>query len=192
MTERPDDRGGGPTRAVLERTAIDLFDRYGFEAVTTSQIAEAAGYSPRTYFRHFASKDDALFQDPGPWLQRLLELLRQQPHELDPISAVHAALAEEAATATQSPLDVQRKRVVRSTPSLAHKVREVEDALEATLALWLAERTGAEPDDFEIEVAAALLVAARRVVTRRWSEHADEMSMIDLTSRALETFDIHL
>lgn len=43
-----------------------LFAQQGYEATTVEQIAEAAGMSPRTFFRYVTSKDELL-------LERLLE-----------------------------------------------------------------------------------------------------------------------
>jgi AcrR family transcriptional regulator len=40
--------------------AIELFARYGYEGVTTAQIAEEAGFSEKTLFRHYKSKQNLL------------------------------------------------------------------------------------------------------------------------------------
>lgn len=42
--------------------AIDLFSKYGYEGVTTEQIATEAGFSEKTLFRHFQSKQNLLEQ----------------------------------------------------------------------------------------------------------------------------------
>ena len=44
------------TRARIERAALDLFTRRGFESVTTDEVADAAGISRRTFFRYFADQ----------------------------------------------------------------------------------------------------------------------------------------
>src|SRR5262245_46248068 len=46
------------TREALADAAFDLFERKGFEATTIDEIAEQVEFSPRTFFRHFASKED--------------------------------------------------------------------------------------------------------------------------------------
>jgi AcrR family transcriptional regulator len=48
------------TRYALTRTALRLFSERGFDAVTTDDIAEAANVSPRTFFRYFDTKADAV------------------------------------------------------------------------------------------------------------------------------------
>lgn len=43
-------------------TAIELFSKYGYDRVTTEQIAKTAGFSEKTLFRHFQSKQNLLKQ----------------------------------------------------------------------------------------------------------------------------------
>jgi Transcriptional regulator len=40
--------------------AIELFAEFGYDGVTTEQIAEAAGFSEKTLFRHYHSKQSLL------------------------------------------------------------------------------------------------------------------------------------
>lgn len=42
--------------------AIELFSQYGYDGVTTEQIAKEAGYSEKTLFRHYRSKQNLLEQ----------------------------------------------------------------------------------------------------------------------------------
>ena len=43
--------------------AADLFTAHGYAATTIDDIAERAGVSPRTFFRHFPDKEEVLFAD---------------------------------------------------------------------------------------------------------------------------------
>src|SRR5262245_29731871 len=45
-------------RRVLIEAALTLFSRKGFRGTTTKEIAEAAGCSETTLFKHFATKDE--------------------------------------------------------------------------------------------------------------------------------------
>ncbi|MFA9430332.1 TetR/AcrR family transcriptional regulator [Egicoccus sp. AB-alg2] len=51
------------TRRALIDAALDLCVRDGFDAVSVERIADAAGVSPRTFFRYFPTKDEVLFAD---------------------------------------------------------------------------------------------------------------------------------
>lgn len=46
------------TRESLRRTGLTLFAERGYENVTTSHVATAAGVSPVTFFRYFPTKED--------------------------------------------------------------------------------------------------------------------------------------
>ena len=43
--------------------AAELFTARGYAATTVDEIAERAGVSPRTFFRHFPDKEEVLFAD---------------------------------------------------------------------------------------------------------------------------------
>jgi len=42
--------------------AIDLFSKHGYDSVTTEEIAKKAGFSEKTLFRHFKSKQNLLMR----------------------------------------------------------------------------------------------------------------------------------
>jgi AcrR family transcriptional regulator len=84
-------RSGREARARLLQAAIDLYLERGFDAVTATEIAERAGVTERTYFRHFADKREVLFEgwhlDPrtglDAHLQRAFRQLRTIVADLD-------------------------------------------------------------------------------------------------------------
>jgi AcrR family transcriptional regulator len=47
----------------LRRSAVRLFTERGFAATTAADIARDAGVTERTFFRHFADKEEVLFDD---------------------------------------------------------------------------------------------------------------------------------
>jgi AcrR family transcriptional regulator len=60
MTESLRDRQRAQIRADIRRAAFRLFVERGYDAVTTEEIAAAAGVSPRTFFRHVPTKEELL------------------------------------------------------------------------------------------------------------------------------------
>ena len=87
------------TRRSLEDAALRLFAEQGYDATTIEAIAEAAGVSPRTFFRYFSAKDEVL--DMG-WRQR-----REQLAEL--LDAVPADQDDHAAAAAEGWVEIKRR-----------------------------------------------------------------------------------
>lgn len=73
------ERKRASTRARLERVSLELFSEFGFDETTVDEIAAAAGVSRITVFRYFKSKDAIVFAADDLLLDRLCELLRQDP-----------------------------------------------------------------------------------------------------------------
>ncbi|QWB27332.1 MULTISPECIES: TetR family transcriptional regulator [Streptomyces] len=61
MTDKIDlrERRRLATESEIEDAALDLFERHGFEGTTVDGIAARVGMSQRTFFRYFATKEDA-------------------------------------------------------------------------------------------------------------------------------------
>ena len=47
-------------RGRLEQAALELYGEHGFESTTVAEIAERAGLTERTFFRHFADKRELI------------------------------------------------------------------------------------------------------------------------------------
>src|ERR1700712_4583059 len=84
-------------RGRLGQAAVELFTEQGFAATTVPQIAERAGLTTRTFFRHFADKREVLFAgDEIP--ETAAELMRDAPAGLDPLALARDRLRIVAAT----------------------------------------------------------------------------------------------
>ena len=69
-----------------------LFADQGFDATTIEQIAAAAGIAPRTFFRYFATKEDAVFADHAQNVARLRAALAPLDHDKPLLSRVRRAV----------------------------------------------------------------------------------------------------
>ncbi|MEM1333221.1 MAG: TetR family transcriptional regulator [Actinomycetota bacterium] len=180
------------TRRRIERVALDLFEREGYDHVSARQVAEAAGVTERTFFRHFATKLESLIGRPDERIEYFAGLLHQQPDHLDPLAAVLATIAHEQLEFPPTPEDIVRRRIVAETPSLIPTVLAFERSIEAAFARWLADRTGRSADDFEIQLAAGILVAARRNVIAAWASADGSETLLSLSQRALAMLQLDL
>lgn len=59
----------------IARVALDLIRERGYNETSVEDIATALDFTPRTFYRYFASKEDVLFHDVPAMLERLPEML---------------------------------------------------------------------------------------------------------------------
>ncbi|MGY1708472.1 mycofactocin system transcriptional regulator [Geodermatophilus sp. SYSU D00758] len=134
------------TRARVEQVALDLFTRRGFEQVTADEIAEAAGISRRTFFRHFATKADAVWGDFASHVARLDRLLAAAVGQpvLASICAAYVQVNDYAAE--DLPVLRQRMTMILREPALqAHSQVRYAD-VDRVVARHVAGRTGERPE----------------------------------------------
>ncbi|MEW6472195.1 MAG: mycofactocin system transcriptional regulator [Actinomycetota bacterium] len=81
---RAEHRLGRPpvtSRADLERVALELFIRNGFNETTLDDIAAAAGIARRTFFGYYSSKNDVVWGDFDALLRGMEDWLADAPDE---------------------------------------------------------------------------------------------------------------
>src|SRR5687767_13685133 len=66
-------------RVEIARAALALVQEKGFEATTVNEIAEAAAYSERSFYRYFTSKEDVIFFEIGHMLDEVRDAIRDAP-----------------------------------------------------------------------------------------------------------------
>ncbi|WP_233517778.1 mycofactocin system transcriptional regulator [Geodermatophilus marinus] len=135
------------TRARVEQVALDLFTRRGFEQVTADEIAEAAGISRRTFFRHFATKADAVWGDFASHVARLDRLLGAADDGQPVLASICAAYVQVNDYAAEDlPVLRQRMTMILREPALqAHSQVRYAD-VDRVVARHVADRTGERPD----------------------------------------------
>jgi AcrR family transcriptional regulator len=133
----------------IARAAAGLFVRHGLRATRAEDIAQAVGIAPRTFYRYFATKEEAVAPLYAAGAQRWVEAVRAAPaddsvpealenavrHTLTPGVGVSASSWEWVRTLL---------RLAEANPSLRRVWAEVCQASERTLGEVLAER-GARP-----------------------------------------------
>ena len=60
-------------RGRLEEAALELYTERGFDETTVAEIAERAGLTERTFFRHFTDKREVLFGGQDVLLQLFVD-----------------------------------------------------------------------------------------------------------------------
>ncbi len=163
-------------RRELAAAAMELFSTKGYEATTVDEIAAAAGVARRTFFRHFRSKEEAIFPDHDDTLIRAEAVLNAAPAHEHPLDTVCRGIKEVMKMYAARPeISVARYKLTREVPTL----REAEIAsvarYERLFTRYLlghfdehAHDDDANDDPLLAEVAASAVVTAHNHVLRRW------------------------
>ncbi len=89
-------------RVRLVESALELFEQQGYDETGVIEIAQRAGLTKTTFFRHFPDKREVLFAGQEAHNELLAHAVAQAPSDASPLQMVTAAL--DALAATQ-PLD---------------------------------------------------------------------------------------
>ena len=157
------ERKKAEVRARISDVATGLFLERGFDAVSVSEVAEAADVARPTVFAHFPRKEDMLF-DRYPEAEALVvAAINDRPAGTSAVAALSellVRLADEGHPLSAIRGDFSRFwEVVAESRALQARARELLQHIEEAIADAM-ERTGvADP-----RLTAALVVAAYRVV----------------------------
>ncbi|MFD9129671.1 TetR/AcrR family transcriptional regulator, partial [Kitasatospora sp. NPDC059571] len=77
-------------RGRLAEAALGLYGERGYEQTTVAEIAERAGLTERTFFRHYADKREVLFDGSGVLQELFAAAVAGAPESAAPIDAVGA------------------------------------------------------------------------------------------------------
>jgi AcrR family transcriptional regulator len=125
-------------RGRLGQAALELYLERGFEQTTVADIAERAGLTERTFFRHFTDKREVLFAGQEEFQEMFLPAIANAPADATPLEAVELALHAAAANFEPRRLwSVERARVIAANPGLQEreliKLAHLSDAISASL-----------------------------------------------------------
>ena len=163
------------TRDALVRAALELFAAKGYEHTAVREITDAVDVSERTFFRHFASKEELALSFVRDRSDALLEALEARPPEEEPLTALRHAFREslreitEDSILSQKPAYLAALKLIESTPALlAAHLRYFHDQGEAIVRV-LAEREGVDPAaDPRPRIIAALFAGLASLANRDW------------------------
>lgn len=98
---------------------MNLFADQGYAGTTVPQIAEAAGLTTRTFFRHFADKRDVLFLRDREFPQAVSDFMASIPRERGAAATVREGLAAACRGIQGWREQIARRRsIIQSEPAL--------------------------------------------------------------------------
>ena len=167
--------------------AVDLFTEQGYDATTVAQIAERAGVTKSTFFRHFPDKRELLVAGQETLSGLLVEGISEAPADASPLQAVAAGLAR-ASTAMgpmSRELGPRLKAAVASSVELQERDALKTVSLAAAMTGALIARGVPDPT---AALASELGVLAFKRAYAEWSE-GDRGADDDLAGYALAALD---
>ncbi|MFW6639938.1 TetR/AcrR family transcriptional regulator [Nocardiopsis algeriensis] len=168
------------TRASIQEAALRLFEEQGYEATTVAQIAEAAGVSHMTFFRHFPSKEEVVLADEyDPMLE---ELVRAQPDHIPAVERIHRATLIGLGRVYESNREalLHRARLLLSIPALRSRIGE---NLASSSTAFERGLSSGEPS-LEVRAVAAACSAALSTAVIAWAEGDGEQELPELVDEA--------
>lgn len=134
-------RSGADARRRLQQATLELFQQKGFDDTTAAEIAERAGVTERTFFRHFADKREALFDGETAFREELARSVISAPADMSPMDALlHAFRSAERLLERNRPFTEPRQKIIDATPALQERVLTKTAALTAALGDALHQR----------------------------------------------------
>jgi AcrR family transcriptional regulator len=162
----PDSRGR------LQEAALALYAERGFDQTTAAQIAERAGVTERTFFRHFADKREVLFGGSAFLKERIVAGVAGAPAADGPLDAVSQGLDAAAALMGEFRRDLSRQRpaVIDANPELRERELTKLADYAAAIAAALRERGVSE---LQATLAAEAGMTVLRMAMQRWASGDD-------------------
>jgi AcrR family transcriptional regulator len=161
----PDQRPGlrerkrARTRQALVEAATELFARQGYEATTVADIAAAADIGTRTFFGHFASKEEVLFPESDARVAAAVQAIGARGPDDRPVDVLLRALGHPAVAGSTDLVGrtaALRLRLIRTVPAVRGRALQMQQDAQREIAAHL---RAAFPDELD-EVSAAALVGA--------------------------------
>jgi len=186
------------TRQALADTALGLCVSKGFDAMTLDELVDSVEVSKRTFFRHFASKEDAVFT-PGrqlwtavladlterPLTGRLIDLLRDTL--IDTVQSMDERVDGHEQPWSDRFLTLE---LVESTPALrAYGLAYCADVCDEAVRL-LSGRLGTDDGGLALRMVVELWITGWHVGSRGWRSTSGEGGAAGLSQHLLAVFDV--
>lgn len=192
MPDRPSPlraRRRAETQREIQGHAVRLFTERGYDATTVSDVAEAAGVSTMTVYRHFPTKEDLVLADGRDRL--VAECVAAGAADRPLVPRIGRALVEAARTLTAGEAGaadggkqflLARLKLMIATPALRAKHLDSNYTLEQAIVTAFGDDA---PDPFRAHAATSACLAAMNTALVRWAEDDGRSELPDLIADAL-------
>jgi AcrR family transcriptional regulator len=171
-------------RERLERAALALFAENGYDATTVAQIADRAGLTKSTFFRHFADKREVLFGGQEALTEAFTQAIGAAPPSATAGDCLAAALEAVGVVFTpqRHEFALQRRAVIEAHSELQE--RELLKMARLGLAVSGALRDRGT-DDITARLAAEIVMLAFSTAFARWATPGNQEPFPPIAHAAL-------
>jgi AcrR family transcriptional regulator len=167
----------------LQQAALTLYAERGFDSTTVAEIAEHAGLTKRTFFRHFADKREVLFSGSEALEELFVTEIGAADESAGPLDAAAAALdAVASAFEERRELAARRQQIIAANPELQERELIKLASLAGAVADALRRRGVGDPAAM---LAAETTITVFRVAFERWVDPANRKDLRRLTRESL-------
>ena len=165
--------------------ALELVLEWGYDAVTTAEIAQRAGVTERTYFRHFPDKREVLFDGERRLTSWVTEAFSSLPIDVGHWPAMRQMITLIVPLLEASQADGDRlATIVATTPALQERAASKEARLIMAITDMLVARN-ASPDEAALVATTGWGVLANAI--RAWRE-----DRLETRQRRMMTLQSHV
>jgi len=166
----------------LAQAALELFHERGYEQTTVAEIAQRAGLTERTFFRHFADKREVFFAGSERLGELFARAVDDAPASLSPIAMVERAVDAGSAMLVDRTFSRRRQAMIFANPELVERERVKLARMADAVAEALVRRGVDTP---AAQLAAEMGLTVFRLAFERWIASSGQDTMCDA---ARETF----
>jgi AcrR family transcriptional regulator len=182
------DAKGETTRQRLIEASRRLIADQGYASTTAAQIAEEAGVSERTFFRHFSSKSEVFLANWQGIADAFRTTMQSHPYRAGLIEVVRAGMQSFAEGLQQAVEENPASSMVDYAMTIpVLPMLEIVIELESAVAAELARRLDRSHEDLDIRIVANTSVGVLRACGRLYGvgDRADPLP--DLVSHHLDS-----
>lgn len=173
-------------RDAIWESALELFERGGYEGTTVEEIAAAAGVSRRTFFRYYASKGDLMTEGVASYGAHVEAVIGGCPAGWGEMEVVRKTVVEVA----RGLAGRNQTRQAMAVAARSAGAREAQMArmgeLQERVAGAFARRRRKKRDEMAPALLAWVTLSVLSVTFRWWFEH-EGAEIGEVAERAMET-----
>ena len=178
-------------REKVVETGMQLFLEQGFDATTTTQIAEEVGISSRSLFRYVATKEDLVLGHLEPQGAVVATALAARPDRESPWDALRAALDSLRGPGYDEDHQLKLTKMIYASPSLRARYMDKRMSWIELLAPEIARRlhaAGAVPEaglDLSARAIVGTSLTCLTLAAEKWAAQDGKVDLGDLYDTAI-------